>query len=161
MVQAIGYSYNHTYFAGNYSSNLNIKAIVPIYPGSKLLRWGYKLFELGDLLWFINRDTPIISGTSDPDSATFNPLWVYLDPLYLTSNESGQVIIPNTFLVQGTHDFQVPPAWSRDFEAHLRLHKRKVTQATRSRTYWLFRGLMDNRYTIESPLDFIKCVKLL
>lgn len=126
MSLVIAYSYEHPFFAGNFSSNLHINSLIVFYPTSKILTAGERIFELGDILSFVDEKTPIIRGSDDPDSIYYNPQWKYFDPFYLSGTESGLLTIPNTLIFQGTHDFGIPPAWSRDLETHLRENNRKV-----------------------------------
>jgi dienelactone hydrolase len=122
----IAYGYNHSFFAGNFSSNLSINSVVVYYPTSKILTGGENLFNLGKILTLTDNRTPIIRGSDNPVSGTYNAQWIYFDPFFLSGEESGQAQLPNTMILQGTHDFGIAPGWSRDLENHLRNNLRTV-----------------------------------
>ncbi len=122
----LSYGYQHPFFAGNYSSTLNISSVIVFYPASKVMSVGDKIFEIGDMFDLISKKTPIFRGSSENQSANFNPQWIYFDPLTLSSKQFGVSKLPNTLIFHGTHDMIVPPGWSRDFEAHLKRENRTV-----------------------------------
>ncbi len=122
----LAYGYRHPFFAGNFSSTINITSVVAFYSASKVMGIGDRIFEIGDLIELVSKKTPIFRGSSDNQSADYNPQWTYFDPLTLSTKQFGVSNLPNTLLFHGTHDMIVPPAWSRDFEAHLKAQNRVV-----------------------------------
>jgi acetyl esterase/lipase len=124
MTLILGYAYQHPFYSGNFSSNLHINSLVSYYPTSKILTGGTDVLDLG--LSLFNQTAPFIRGSDNPDSNYYNSQWKYFDPYYLSSEASGLSELPKTLLLQGTHDFGIPPAWTRDFASHLKRNNRVV-----------------------------------
>jgi acetyl esterase/lipase len=117
MALSLGQLANTEYAGGNYSSNINIKGIIPYYPASDIPSAGSELFGLGQSLDLI--DSAYIRGSSVEGDEDYNPDWYWYNPLWVAENlPKGQH--PDVFTIQGTHDYLVPQGAALRLDASLK-----------------------------------------
>lgn len=130
MSLCVGYLANSSYAGGNYSSQMNVRGVIPIYPASDFPGFGSQFFGmLDDLMDSIGGEVGLrIRGSSDPADATYNPDWFWYNPLWLAANaEPGS--LPFTFGLQGNQDSNIPPGATRRLETALKNNEQKVIAA--------------------------------
>jgi acetyl esterase/lipase len=132
MALSVGYLANTTYAGGNFSSQIQIRGVVPFYPASDFPGFGSKFFNLlSGLFNYFNLDIIAalqIRGSSEPSDLDFNPDWLWYNPLWVAENaEPGS--LPLTFGLQGTQDLNIPAGAMHRLEDTLKKNGHKVIAA--------------------------------
>jgi acetyl esterase/lipase len=132
MALSVGYLANSTYAGGNFSSQIQVRGVIPFYPASDFPGFGSKFFSLlSDLFDYFDRDIVAglqIRGSSDPNDPNFNPDWFWYNPLWVAENVEPSSL-PITLGFQGTHDSNIPAGAMHRLETALKKNGNKVIAA--------------------------------